>query len=258
MALYVYVKAPPKKNRHLPKVNLPSVSLPKFSVSAQKIARISSLVFTGIGVVLIAIVVLPLLYYQFIFDPGLTKQKILSPVPVVNAQDRGAVLGETTDDYVNANTWFPTAAPQTKVTGAVSSYTLSVPDLRIKDATVIIGSENLDKSLIHYGGTGLPGEYGNGVIFGHSVLPLFFDPTNYMTIFSTLATLKNGARIIVNYDGVAYNYEVFAKKVVDPSDISVLAQRYDDSYLTLITCHPPGTYLKRLVVTARLLRPERT
>lgn len=250
MALYVYVKAPPQK-----KFALPKVSLPKISLAKKKVARISSFVFTAIGVVLVAIVAVPLLYYQFVFDPGLTKQKILSPVPVVKAQDQGQVLGQDVD-YTNANTWFPTAQPQIKRNNAVSSYSLSIPDLRIKDATVIIGAEDLSKSLIHYGGTGLPGEYGNTVIFGHSVLPVFYDPTNYTTIFSTLSTLKNGAKIIVNYDGIIYTYEVFDKEIIDPSDVSVLAQRYDDSYIYLITCHPPGTYLKRLVVRARLVRPD--
>lgn len=243
MTLYAYVKAPPKKQRDLVR---------------KKVARISSFVFTSIGVVLIAIVILPLLYYQFVFDPGLTKQKILSPVPVVNAQDQGKVFGQAADDYTNANTWFPTAVPQTKINSAVSSYSLSIPALKIKDATVIIGAEDLSKSLIHYGGTALPGEYGNTVIFGHSVLPIFYDPTNYTAIFSTISTLKNGAKIIVNYDGITYTYEVFDKEIIDPSDVSVLAQRYDDGYLYLITCHPPGTYLKRIVVRARILRPEAT
>jgi len=41
---------------------------------------------------------------------------------------------------------------------------------------------------------------------------------------------------------------------VSPRDLSILAQRYDDSYLTLITCVPPGTYFKRLIVRARLAK----
>jgi sortase A len=41
--------------------------------------------------------------------------------------------------------------------------------------------------------------------------------------------------------------------VVDPNDFGVLDQDKDGSYLTLITCTPPGTYLKRLVVKAKLM-----
>jgi len=41
---------------------------------------------------------------------------------------------------------------------------------------------------------------------------------------------------------------------VEPEDLSILEQRFDDSYLTLVTCVPPGTYLRRLVVRARLVK----
>jgi len=39
---------------------------------------------------------------------------------------------------------------------------------------------------------------------------------------------------------------------VQPTDLSVLEQRFDGRYLTLITCTPPGTYLRRLVVVAQI------
>ena len=35
---------------------------------------------------------------------------------------------------------------------------------------------------------------------------------------------------------------------VQPTDLSVLDQQFDGKYLTLITCSPPGTTLRRLVV----------
>jgi len=100
----------------------------------------------------------------------------------------------------------------------------------------------------------LPGQYGNTVIFGHSVLPQFFNPKNYKTIFSTLPTLKKGDEILIDFDGVLYRYEVVSLQEVLPENVSVLEQHYNAEYLTLITCVPPGTYLKRLVATARLVR----
>ncbi len=117
-----------------------------------------------------------------------------------------------------------------------------------------IGGENLGQSLIHYAGTALPGEYGNGVVFGHSTLPQFFNPKQYLSIFSLLPSLKEGAEIFVSFDGVTYKYVVESLKTFDPSDISVLEQRFDDRYLTLVTCVPPGTYWKRLAVKARLVK----
>ena len=152
----------------------------------------------------------------------------------------------------NVNTWFPTK-PQKKVSTAVNSCTLSIPSLGIDNATVIIAGDDLGKSLVHYGGTGVPGEYGNTVIFGHSTLPQFFRGTkDYKTIFATLPTIKPGAEIQVTYDSVSYTYVVYDKVVLEPTDLTGLEQRFDDSYLTLVTCVPPGTYLYRLNVRARL------
>ena len=172
---------------------------------------------------------------------------VLTPVALAAGGDEGAV------DLTNANAWFPTR-PQKKVVTPVNTYKLSIPKLKITDATVIIAGDDLAKSLVHYGGTGLPGEYGTAVVFGHSTLPQFFSPTNYKTIFSTLPTLKIGDEIIVTYDGVTYKYVVYEMTVTDPTDLSPLEQHFDDSYVTLITCVPPGTYWKRLNVRARLQR----
>jgi len=161
------------------------------------------------------------------------------------------IVSAATPDYTNANVWFPTS-PQKKVVSKVTAYTVSIPKLKISDALVTISGDDLNKSLIHYGGTGLPGEYGTAVIFGHSVLPQFYNPTNYRTIFSTLPTLKIGDDIFVRYDGVEYRYVVYEMLVTEANDLTPLAQRFDDSYVTLITCVPPGTYWKRLNVRARL------
>lgn len=158
-------------------------------------------------------------------------------------------------DLTNPNTWFPTS-PQKKVVTPVNTYTLSIAKLKIQDALVTVAGDDLSVSLVHYGGTALPGEYGTTVIFGHSTLPQFFNPKNYKTIFSTLPSMKVGDEISVTYDGISYKYIVYNMTVTGPSDLSALAQQFDDSYLTLITCVPPGTYWQRLHVFAKLDRPS--
>jgi len=158
------------------------------------------------------------------------------------------------DVTANPNTWFPTK-PQKKVVAPVTSYTLSIPALGITNATIVISGDDLTQSLIHYGGTGLPGEYGNTVVFGHSTLPQFFRGTkDYTSIFATLPTIQEGDDMYVTYDGVQFRYRVYEKVVVEPNDLSPLEQKFDDSYLTLVTCVPPGTYLYRLNVKAVLVR----
>lgn len=205
----------------------------------------------------------PIVYFSLFTEPFL--KKTISPLPEVYAVDALAIknsystaLSETLiqgkyGDYTNANVWFPTR-PQKKIVTPVNSYKISIPKLHITDANVIIGGSNLDSSLIHYGGTSMPGDYGNTVIFGHSTLPQFFRPTDYHTIFSTLPTLAVGDKFFIAYDGVKYTYKVLSLTITDPNDLSPLEQHFDDSYVTLITCVPPGTYLKRLNVYAQLIR----
>jgi sortase A len=99
----------------------------------------------------------------------------------------------------------------------------------------------------------MPGDLGNTVIFGHSVLPQFFNPTNYVSIFSTLHTLERGDDLQIISDGVDYNYKITDMYEVMPDDLSPLAQTYDGHHLTIITCTPPGTYLRRLIIKAELI-----
>jgi len=84
----------------------------------------------------------------------------------------------------------------------VTFYNISIPKLRIDNAVVAIGGEDLNEHLIQYPGTALPGRRGNAVIFGHSILPRFYDPKRYISIFSLLHTLEMGDPIYVYYDGI--------------------------------------------------------
>jgi len=135
-----------------------------------------------------------------------------------------------------------------------SSYGLSIPRLNILDAKVLLSGDDLAKSLIHFLPVSMPGEPGNVVVFGHSTLPQLYNTTDYKTIFTYLPSLNKGDRVSAKVNNVPYDYEVYDMFVVKPDQISVLDQQYDDSYLTLITCVPPGTYWNRLVVKTKLVK----
>jgi sortase A len=76
-------------------------------------------------------------------------------------------------------------------------------------------------------------------------------------MFSLLPTLKKGDEINIEYDGVSYVYKVENMFEVMPTDIQVLDQDYSDSFVTLVTCVPPGhpSDPKRLIVRARVVPP---
>ena len=86
-------------------------------------------------------------------------------------------------------------------------------------------------------------------------MPQFFDPENYMAIFSTLPTMEKGDEVFVEYDGVSYRYEVENLFEVLPTNLGVLEQGRSDSTISLITCVPPGHPLKprRLIVRAKIV-----
>lgn len=227
-------------------------SVPRVPVSRPVI---TSYVFMSIGVFIIAWTLWPILSFFFIDQVVLAKTvSPLSDPTGIHTGGTALAYANNVKDTTNPNTWFPTK-PQKKVSAQVNSYILSIPSLNLTDATVIIAGDDLAKSLIHYGGTGTPGDYGNAVIFGHSTLPQFFRGVkDYKTIFATLPTIKIGEPIKITYDGVKYTYTVTEKIVVEPTDLTPLEQRFDDSYITLVTCVPPGTYLYRLNVKAKLVR----
>ena len=191
------------------------------------------------------------------------KNNINAPIPDNNTtsslKEANSILGafnifsNNLRDYTQASIWFP-ASPKLNQPSqlTVKEYTLSIPKLNIKKAKVVVAGEDLTKSLVHYLPQSLPGEYGNVAIFGHSTLPQLYNPKDYKTIFTYLSSLDKGDKIYINIGELEYQYEVTTSFIVKPSEISVLEQKKDASYLTLITCTPPGTYWERLVVGAKL------
>ena len=114
---------------------------------------------------------------------------------------------------------------------------------------------NPDQYIGHYAGTALPGEVGNVFLYGHSVMPFFFNEANYKTIFSNLHKLENDDIIELDFDGKTYKYKVFEKMVLTPEEVKpleTLTPAYlNEKTISLMTCTPPGTSLKRLIVGAK-------
>lgn len=228
MALYKYVK-----KRHRRKY------LVLFSVS-----------FFLAGIFLLGQVAYPMLGWYLLTLPGYTTS-VSSPLSS-SFKPAPQVLG--TSDSLDAKTWFVGAPTNTPTLGesGLKIYNISIPKLKIDQATVKVGSMDLKKSLIGWSTSPFPGQFGNNIIFGHSELPQFSDSKDYAGIFTHLMDLAIGDEIFVDYDGVRYKYEVIDKMVVAPTDLSVLEQRFDFAYITLITCVPPGTVWQRGVVRGRL------
>lgn len=227
----------------------------------RKLFRILSLIISFLGLLGVLYIFFPLISWQVYFAPIKSSPVVASPIPkstIVNSSTIGSLVSAATNnfsgiDYKNAQNWFPTYNPiDDKKETKIQQYFLSIPKLQIKNATVSTVDYDLAKHLINYGGTSIPPKNGNAVIFGHSTLPYLFNPNDYTTIFATLYKLETNDEIFITLENITYKYKIFSISVVNPDDTSIFSQNFDDSYITLVTCTPPGTTWKRLIIKAKI------
>lgn len=230
-------------------------------MNQKTILRIAAIISGVSGIVILMGIIYPIISYEYTY--GKNFSELVSPL----SENSGSMITNTRSlspnsdpsDLTHASNWFVGGVSQSGFTNSkIQFYTIDIPRLRIENATVAIGGEDLNESLIQYPGTALPGRPGNTVIFGHSILPIFYNPKNYIAMFSLLPTLKKGDEIFIEYDGISYVYSVESMFEVMPTDIQVLDQDTSNSFITLVTCVPPGdpTNPKRLVVRAKVIPPR--
>jgi len=113
------------------------------------------------------------------------------------------------------------------------------------DAPVVEGDgwEELKRGVGHHIGSANPGEKGNMVLSGHNDI--------FGEVFRDLEKLDLGDEIIVYSGDVPYKYVVKAKRIVDPTDISIMAPT-GKPIVTLITCYPYMIDTHRLVIVGEL------
>jgi LPXTG-site transpeptidase (sortase) family protein len=153
------------------------------------------------------------------------------------------------------------AAPAVNTANQVGpAPVISIPKVNVNAPIVFADSnveaniqKDLESGVVHYAKTALPGEPGNAVIFGHSSND-WWEPGSYKFVFVLLDKLVVGDTFTINYNSKQYVYKVVETKVVEPTDLTVLNQTTDPE-LTLITCTPPGTSWKRLIVRSQQISP---
>lgn len=108
----------------------------------------------------------------------------------------------------------------------------------------------LKMGVAHAKGTAFPGQGKNIYLFAHST-DAFYNVGYYNAVFYLIRKLIPGDEINIFYHNKLFIYTVFDKKVISPKALNYLRSG-EDEVLTLQTCYPPGTTLKRLIVRAKL------
>lgn len=138
----------------------------------------------------------------------------------------------------------PTVAVAIPTPGSQPPTRIVIPKINV-DAPVLEGDdwETLKKGIGHHIGTGNPGERGNVYVSAHNDI--------YGQIFRRLEELDLGDEVIVYAGPKSYRYVVHEKRIVEPTDVSVMYPT-TEPILSLQTCYPFMVNSHRLVVIARL------
>jgi sortase A len=114
-----------------------------------------------------------------------------------------------------------------------------------------IYQQALTQGVAHASTSDTPDKSGNVFIFAHSA-GNWYQANQYNGVFYLLNKLTSGDEIFVYYQNQKYTYSVDQIKTINSQETSYLNSNFGQHQLTLMTCWPPGTTLKRLLVTATL------
>lgn len=124
----------------------------------------------------------------------------------------------------------------------IGSLAISKIDLQIP---ILYGAtdENMKKGAGQIVGTSNLDSIGNVALAAHRSY-------TYGRFFNRLDELEVGDIITIEKGNEIYEYKVYTKKVVEPTDVSVLNKNDTHKILTLITCTPIKVATHRLIIHA--------
>ena len=216
--------------------------LPFFMRLAYQFAR-------GLGAGLIA---LAFLIFSFSYGP-IIEQEIsynLKGEEEIEEKDYSVAIAEADEILAVQN--------EARSYGVGSYFSVAIPEIEAYSnvlANVNVSDKDeyqsaLQKGIAHARGTYFPGQNGTTFLFSHSTdSPLNF--ARYNAVFYLLKKLEMGDQIIVFFADKKYVYEVSEKVVADAGDTSWLVPKKESEELILMTCDPPGTTWRRLLVIAK-------
>jgi sortase A len=130
-----------------------------------------------------------------------------------------------------------------KVKGIIGIIT--IPKINLEAAIGEgVDTETLKYAVGHFPGTPVPEKRGNFCIAGHRSY-------TYGEFFNRLDELQIGDEIVIKTESSQYKYKVYEKKIVEPSEISIL-DNTKSPIITLVTCTPIRIATHRLIIKGKL------
>jgi LPXTG-site transpeptidase (sortase) family protein len=154
------------------------------------------------------------------------------------------------------NGYDPTGTGRPEARVVIDKLALNVPLQFAQSRIETDIQENLQNGPVHYFGSAMPGTVGNTYITGHSS-DYVWAKGDYKTVFSRLGEMEANDIVQIAYrlnngEVVTFNYQIYNKQVVDPSD-ACLFQPEPSPVLTLVTSWPIGSTKERLMIKAALV-----
>jgi len=130
---------------------------------------------------------------------------------------------------------------------------IEIEKIKISAPLIIVGKEEevkkaLDRGVVLWPGSALPGQKGQTIILGHSAPPNW-PKIKYDWVFSNLNLLEKGDEIVIYFQNKKYVYFVEDKIFLNRGQ-ELPKTDPEKSILFLISCWPPGKDLRRIAIEA--------
>lgn len=226
---------------------MPQVEEKKTKKSFDKVLIFLSKLFSGLGVILILLgaVLFVLFFYPVLgeeIEYFFSNKSSDLEVKVIREENYDNISTKNILEPIDNN--FGIVIPKIRANASV------VPNVNPYDSSIY--QKALTKGVAHAEGTVLPGQIGNIFIFSHSSVN-FYEANRYNSVFYLLNKLKRDDEIYLTYNGKLFKYLVSEKKIVNSEQVEYFKGDPQKNTVTLMTCWPAGTTLKRLIVIGRMV-----
>jgi len=167
------------------------------------------------------------------------------------------VISQTISNFFQKDSPIESKMPETiEFEYSEQENSLEIPKIEVSAPLIFVEDidkvyKTLDRGVVHYPGSVLPGENGQTIILGHSAPPNWPD-INYDNVFSRLNELEKGDEIFVYFEHQRFNYSVTNKFFLERGEEVPEYLTNSDNMLILISCWPPGKDIRRIALEASL------